>query len=133
MTNWIQPVWDLYTPHGANQNTQYTNLPNSSSSFAYGRAHANFQKKIQFPVGTPTHVDYSNQRPTTVTPVKNSTTGTVLTEQTASHDPRVDNYSAPPYALKNMMVQQTSFVNSNGIIVMIASFGLLALVLMRMR
>ena len=132
MTNWIQPAWDLYTPRGANQNSQYTGLPNSSSSFAYGRAHANFEKKIQFPVGTPSNVDYSNTRPTSITPA-NHTTGTDLTDQTANHDPRVDNYTADPYALKNMMVQQTSFVNSSGIVVMLASFGLLALVLMRVR
>ncbi len=131
MTNWIQPLWDLKTPKGATQTTQYTQLPNSSSSIAYGRAHDTFKKKIQFPIGTPTNVDYSNNRPTTVTPA-NHLTGTVLTEQTASHDPRVDNYRADPYALKNMMIQQTSFVNSNGVIVMLASFGLLALVIMRL-
>ena len=132
MTNWLQPLWDLGTPAGANQRSQYTQNPNSSSSFAYGRQHDLFAKKIQFPVGTPTHVDYSNNRPTTVTPT-NHLTGTVLEDQTASHDPRVDNYKADPYAMQNMMIQQTSFVNSNGIIVMLASFGLLALVLMRLK
>ena len=132
MTNWIQPAWDLYTPRGANQNTQYTGNPNSSSSFAYGRGHSNFVKKIQYPIGTPSNVDYSNNRPTSITPV-NHTTGQVLRDQTADHDPRVDNYRANPYAMENMMIQQTSFVNSNGIIVMLASFGLLALVLMRVR
>ena len=133
MTNWIQPVWDIGTPKGANQSSQYTGNPNSSSSFAYGRQHDLFTKKIQYPVGTTSNVDYSNNRPTTVTPLKNNTSGTLLTEQTASHDPRVDNYTANPYAMKNMMIQKTSFVNSNGIIVMLASFGLLALVLMRLR
>ena len=132
MTTWIQPLWDLGTPAGANQNTQYTGFPNSSSSFAYGRQHDLFTKKVQFPTGTPTHVNYSNNRPTTVTPT-NHLTGTVLEDQTVSHDPRVDNYKADPYAMQNMMIQQTSFVNSNGIIVMLASFGLLALVLMRLR
>ena len=119
MTNWLQPAWDLYTPRGANQNTQYTGLPNASSSFAYGRGHA------------PSNVDYSNTRPTSVTPT-NWQTGMVLRAQTSSHDPRVDNYTADPYALKNMMIQQTSFVNQDGMIVMLASFGLLALVLMRL-
>tara|TARA_R100000963_G_C4623287_1_gene90195 strand:+ start:233 stop:631 length:399 start_codon:yes stop_codon:yes gene_type:complete len=132
LTNWIQPAWDLYTPRGANQNTQFTGLPNTSTSFAYGRPHDLFAKKIQFPVGTNSNVDYSNTRPTSITPA-NHTTGTVLRSQTAEHDPRVDNYTADPYALKNMMVQQTSFVNTNGIIIMLASFGLLALVLMRVR
>ena len=131
MTNWLQPAWDLYTPRGANQNTQYTGLPNASSSFAYGRGHAVFQKKVQYPVGTPSNVDYSNTRPTSITPT-NWQTGMVLRAQTSSHDPRVDNYTADPYALKNMMIQKTSFVNNDGMIVMLASFGLLALVLMRL-
>ena len=47
MTNWIQPAWDLYTPRGANQNSQYTGLPNASNSFAYGRPHGLFEKKIR--------------------------------------------------------------------------------------
>ncbi len=132
MTNWLQPAWDLYTPRGANQSSQYTGQPNSSSSFAYGRQHELFTKKIQYPVGTRSNVDYSNNRPTTVTPT-NYQSGLVLREQTVANDPRVDNYKADPYAMKNMMIQKTSFVNSNGIIVMLASFGLLALVLMRLK
>jgi len=125
-------MYTLYSPRGANQNTQYTGLPNSSSSFAYGRAHEEFEKKIQFPVGTNSNVDYSNNRPNTITPI-HWQTGSVLQEQTAAADPRVDNYRANPYAMKNMEIQKTSFVNHNGIIVMIVAAGLLGLVLMRVR
>lgn len=132
MTNWIQPAWDLNTPRGANQNTQYTGLPNASSSFAYGRQHDLFEKKIQYPVGTPSNVDYSNTRPTTITPT-NWHTGAVLRSQTAENDPRVDNYTARPYDMKNMFIQKTSFVNNDGVYVMLVSFGLLALVLMRLK
>ncbi len=123
-------MYTLYSPNGANQKTQYTRLPNSSSSFAYGRAHQEFEKKIQFPVGTPSNVDYSNNRPNTITPI-HWQTGMVLSEQTAAADPRVDNYAAKPYDLQNMMVQKTSFVNQSGLIVMLASFALLGFVLMR--
>ena len=132
MTNWIQPMYTLYSPRGANQNTQYTGLPNASSSFAYGRAHELFEKKIQYPVGTTSDVDYSNNRPNTITPL-HWQTGSVLQEQTAAADPRVDNYRANPYAMKNMEIQKTSFVNRDGIIVMILAVGLLGLVLSRVR
>ena len=100
MTNFIQPIWTLKASDGATQNPQYQRLPRtqaSQNSKAYGRDEAiTFQYKTMYPESKPHRVNYSNVRPTTVTPALNTLTGNHLRAVTMGNDPRADNTKSKP-------------------------------------
>ena len=125
MTNFIQPIWTLKASDGATQNPQYQRLPRtqaSQNSKAYGRDEAvTFQYKTMYPESKPHRVNYSNVRPTTVTPALNTLTGNHLRAVTMGNDPRADNTKSTPYDMANMRIQETFFSNPSGAIIAAAA------------
>lgn len=133
MTEFLQPLWDLFTPKGANQETQYTGRSFTDSPYAMARNDKSFKLKVQYPQATHHQIKYGNVNTNTVTAAQNKETGIVLRDATAGADPRVDNTAANPYDMANMNIQRTSFFNTSGAVVAIGGFLLFAVLLMTIR
>tara|TARA_R100001594_G_scaffold38379_1_gene69489 strand:+ start:338 stop:754 length:417 start_codon:yes stop_codon:yes gene_type:complete len=125
MTNFIQPVWTLKASDGALQNPQYQKIPRTQASQnqkAIGRDEAvTFQYKTIYPESNPHRVNYSNVRPTTITPAQNVLTGNHLRAITKGNDPRADNTKSKPYDMANMRIQETFFTNPSGALIAAAA------------
>ena len=135
LTNFIQPVWTLKASDGATQNPQYQKIPRTQASQnqkAIGRDKAvTFQYKTIYPESKPHHVNYSNVRPTTITPAQNVLTGNHLRAITKGNDPRADNTKSKPYDMANMRIQETFFSNPSGAIIAAAALIGFAVVIAR--
>jgi hypothetical protein len=135
MTNFIQPVWTLKASAGATQNPQYQRIPRTQASQnqkAIGRDKAvTFQYKTIYPESKPHRVNYSNVRPTTITPAQNVLTGNHLRAITKGNDPRADNTKSKPYDMANMRIQETFFSNPSGAIIAAAALIGFAVVIAR--
>ncbi len=135
MTNFIQPVWTLKASDGATQNPQYQRIPRTQASQnqkAIGRDKAvTFQYKTIYPESKPHRVNYSNVRPTTITPAQNVLTGNHLRATTKGNDPRADNTKSKPYDMANMRIQETFFSNPSGAIIAAAALIGFAVVIAR--
>lgn len=135
MTNFIQPVWTLKASNGATQNPQYQKIPRTQASQnqkAFGRDKATtFQYKTVYPESKMHRVNYSNVRPTTITPAQNVLTGNHLKAVTMGNDPRADNTKSKPYEMSNMRIQETFFTNPSGAIIAAAALIGFAVVISR--
>tara|TARA_R100001594_G_scaffold143644_1_gene191866 strand:+ start:385 stop:795 length:411 start_codon:yes stop_codon:yes gene_type:complete len=135
MTNFIQPVWTLKASDGATQNPQYQKIPRTQASQnqkAMGRDEAvTFQYKTTYPNSNPHRVNYSNVRPTTITPAQNILTGNHLRAITKGNDPRADNTKSKPYDMANMRIQETFFTNPSGALIAVAALLGFAVIMSR--
>lgn len=116
MSDWLEPLWNLFTPNGAQQQQQDNKQPSSASYSSFGRA--NTQKYKPKTTGTPAKTSSANvnefQPKADGVGLQQVDEGSVLDGQTVSVDPRtqisVQEWEA---YLANMNVQPTSPTNSS--------------------
>jgi hypothetical protein len=116
MSDWLEPLWNLFTPTGAQQKQQDNKQPSSATYSSFGRA--NTQKYKPKTTGTPAKTSSGN-----VNEFQPKADGVGLTQidensvfagQTVSPDPRtqISTKEWESY-LANMNVQPTSPTNSS--------------------
>jgi len=123
MTDWLQPLWDLFTPDGANQkdmDNKQVSQPNYSS---FGRQANTFKYRVMYPIAQGT------KRVTITQDVPLASTGLeiaydeVLKDKTQDSDPRVDsangNYDG---TLSNMDIQKTNGTSTTALLAIIGVF-----------
>ena len=123
MTDWLQPLWDLFTPDGANQkdmDNKQVSQPNYSS---FGRQANTFKYKVMYPI------EKGAARVTMTADVPLANTGLeipqkeVISEKLNDKDPRVDsltgNYNS---TLSNMDIQKTDSGNTTALLAIIGMF-----------
>jgi len=116
MSDWLEPLWNLFIPSGAQQKQQDNKQPSSASYSSFGRA--NTQKYTPKTTGTPAKTSSANvnefQPKADGVGLQQVDEGSVLDGQTVSVDPRtqisVQEWEA---YLANMNVQPTSPTNSS--------------------
>jgi len=135
MADWLEPLWNLFTPKGALQEQLQDGDPSTPTYSAFGRYAKTFKYKVMNPI---------TSEPTTVTffknyanPINNANDAkiVIIKDETANPDPRVDSTNAldPNYVdtLDNMNIQTTSNVNTSSVLAIVGIFFIVLLVLSR--
>ena len=123
MADWLQPLWDLFTPHGANQEHQDNRQIDQAVYASFGRQHTTAPRWVHFPASQePSNV--STWEPTSSVGLNQQQINQVATDQTQAPDPRTQNNVAVAWDLQNMNVQPTSPTNQHtgGFIALIGLF-----------
>ena len=136
MADWLEPLWNLFTPKGALQSELQDGDPSTPKYSSFGRYAKTFKYKVMNPI---------TSEPTTVTffknyanPINNANDAkiVIIKDETANPDPRVDSTNAldPNYedTLSNMNIQKTSNVNTSSVLAIVGIFFIVLLVLSRM-
>ena len=134
MTDWLQPLWDLFTPDGANQKDMDNKQVSQPNYNSFGRYANTFKYKVMYPIAQGT------KRVTITQDVPLSNTGLelpykeVLKEQTKNTDPRVDsangNYDG---TLSNMDIQKTDGTSSTALLAIIGMFFVALIIISRFK
>ena len=112
MSDWLQPLWDLFTPKGANQKRMDNGLVDKNNYQAFGRGHGYFNQQIKYPkTSEPNNV--STFQPVQDLGLTQIQLDAINAVQLQSEDPRTQNNTAPAWDLQNMNVQPTSPTNSS--------------------
>ena len=134
MTDWLQPLWDLFTPDGANQKDMDNKQVSKPNYNSFGRYANTFKYKVMYPIAQGT------KRVTITQDVPLASTGLelpykeVLTDQTQDSDPRVDsangNYDG---TLSNMDIQKTDGTSSTALLAIIGMFFVALIIISRFK
>ena len=138
MADWLEPLWNLFTPKGALQEQLQDGNPSTPMYSAFGRYAKTFKYKIMYPITT---------EPDKVTFFKNyanpigldSMEKTVqYNDQVNSPDPRVNQTAGkdptdPTYddKLSNMIISTNS--NPSGILALIGMFFVALIIISKLR
>ena len=135
MTDWLEPLWNLFTPKGALQQQLDDGNPSTPTYSAFGRYAKTFKYKVMNPV---------TSEPATITffknyanPISNANEQKIIVvkDETANADPRVDSTNAnePNYdaTLSNMDIQTTSNSSTSSVLAIVGIFFIALLVLSR--
>jgi len=123
MTDWLQPLWNFFTPDGANQSSMDNKQVSTPDYNSFGRKSAIYANKTLYPTSqkNPTAV-YSEVNPTTPVGLSSIPYEQALTNQTQNQDPRTDAKGQDPYALKNNQIKPTNNTSTTGILALIGAF-----------
>jgi len=112
MSDWLAPLWDLFTPKGANQKNMDNGLVDKNNYEAFGRGHGYFNQQIKYPTTSePNNVStYQPQQDLGLTQIQ---LDAINATQLQQNDPRTDNTNSASWDLANMNVQTTSATNSS--------------------
>ena len=112
MSDWLQPLWDLFTPKGANQKRMDNGLVDKNNYQAFGRGHGYFNQQIKYPkTSEPNNVStFQPKQDLGLTQIQLDAINAV---QLQSEDPRTQNDNSVTWDLQNMNVQPTSPTNSS--------------------
>ena len=130
MSDWLQPLWDLFTPKGANQKAMDNGLVDKNNYQAFGRGHGYFNQQIKYPkTSEPNNV--STFQPAQDLGLTQIQLDAINAVQLQSEDPRTQNNIAPAWDLQNMNVQPTSSTNesSSGMLVAIGMLFIALIIL----
>ena len=116
MSDWLEPLWNLFTPTGAQQKQQDNKLPSTATYSSFGRA--NTQKYKPKTTGTPAQTSSKNvnefQPKADGVGLQQIDEGSVINSQLVGVNPRtqmsMDDWLA---CFTNMNVQPTSPTNSS--------------------
>jgi len=123
MSDWLQPLWNFFTPDGANQETLDNKQVSNADYNAFGRADKTFQYKTLYPTAQKQpRVLYSEVNPTTPVGLTELTWDEVLTNKTQDQDPRTNNKKFAPYAMMDNQIQPTNNTSTMGILALIGMF-----------
>ena len=136
MADWLEPLWNLFTPKGALQEQLQDGDPSTPTYSAFGRYAKTFKYKVMNPIATTESTkvtffkNYAN-------PINNANDAkiVIVKDETANPDPRVDSTNPldPNYedTLSNMNIQKTSNVNTSSVLAIVGIFFIVLLVLSR--
>ena len=134
MTDWLQPLWDLFTPDGANKKDMDNKQVSQPNYNSFGRYAKTFKYRVMYPIAQGT------KRVTITQDVPLASTGLevpykeVLTDQTQDSDPRVDsangNYDG---TLSNMDIQKTDGTSSTALLAIIGMFFVALIIISRLK
>ncbi len=123
MSDWLQPLWNFFTPDGANQSSMDNKQVSKANYNSFGRKSQIYANKILYPTAqkNPTAV-YSEVNPTTPVGLVKRTYEQALTNQTQNQDPRTNNQQNNPYTLMDNQIKPTNNTNTTGILALIGAF-----------
>ena len=120
MSDWLEPLWNFFSPKGALQKELVDGNPSTPSYSAFGRYAKTFKYKDKFPKSSePNNVStFQPKQDLGLTQIQLDTINSTTMQQ---NDPRTQNNNAVAWELQNMNVQPTSPTNasSSGFIVAI--------------
>jgi len=123
MSDWLQPLWNFFTPDGANQSSMDNKQVSEPNYNSFGRYANTFKYKTLYPTAQKaSRVIYSEVNPTTPTGITALPYEEVLTNKTANQDPRTNNQQNVPYILMNNRVKPTNNTNTSGLLALIGMF-----------
>jgi len=135
MADWLEPLWNLFTPKGALQEQLQDGNPATPKYSAFGRYAKTFKYKVMNPITSePTKVTFFKNYANPISDA-NEQKIIIVKDETANPDPRVDSTdpNAPNYddTLSNIDIQTTSNSNTSSILAIVGIFFLVLLVLSR--
>ena len=112
MSDWLEPLWNLFSPKGALQEQLQDGNPSTPTYSAFARYAKTFKYKTKFPSSSePTNVgSFQPQQELGLTQLQ---LDAINAQQLQSQDPRTQNNTAVAWELQNMNVQPTSPTNTN--------------------
>ena len=123
MTDWLQPLWNFFTPDGANQSSMDNKQVSKANYISFGRKSEIYANKILYPTAQKaSRVIYSEVNPTTPTGTTALPYEEVLTNKTANQDPRTNNQQNVPYTLMDNQIKPTNNTSTTGLLALIGMF-----------
>jgi len=112
MSDWLEPLWNFFSPKGALQKEMDDGNPSTPSYSAFGRYAKTFKYKDKFPSSSePTGVN--SFQPKQELGLTQLQINAINAQNLQSQDPRTQNDTAVAWELQNMNVQPTSATNSS--------------------
>jgi len=130
MSDWLEPLWNFFSPKGALQKELVDGNPSTPTYSAFGRYAKTFKYKDKFPSSSePTNV--SSFQPKQDLGLTQIQIDLINATQLQQNDPRTQNNTAVAWELQNMNVQPTSPTNasSSGFLVAIGMLFVALIVL----
>jgi len=130
MSDWLEPLWNLFSPKGALQEQLSDGNPSTPTYSAFGRNAKTFKYQTKFPQTDKPPV-VNTYQPVQDLGLTQIQIDAMLSSQLQTADPRVQNNTSASYDLQNMNVQPTSPTNSSqsGFIVAIGLFFVALIIL----
>jgi hypothetical protein len=112
MSDWLEPLWNFFSPKGALQKEMDDGNPSTPSYSAFGRYAKTFKYKDKFPSSSePNNVStFQPQQDLGLTQIQ---LNALDNQSLNTPDPRTQNNTSASYELRNMNVQPTSPTNSS--------------------
>ena len=136
MADWLEPLWNLFTPKGALQEQLQDGDPSTPTYSAFGRYAKTFKYKVMNPIATTesTKVTFFKNYANPISDAQGQKI-VIVKDETANADPRVDstNANAPNYdeTISNMDIQTTSNSSTSAVLAIVGIFFIALLVLSR--
>jgi len=119
MSDWLEPLWNFFSPKGALQKQMDDGNPSTPTYSAFARYAKTFKYKTKFPSSSEPNVgSFQPQQELGLTQLQ---LDAINSANLQSPDPRTQNNTAVAWELQNMDVQPTSPTNSSssGVLVII--------------
>ena len=112
MSDWLEPLWNFFSPKGANQKQMDNGNPSKPTYQANGRYAKSFKYQIKFPSSSePNNVaTYQPKQDLGLTQLQ---LDAINEKQLQGNDPRTQNDTSVTWTLSNMDVQPTSATNAS--------------------
>ena len=134
MADWLEPLWNLFTPKGALQEQLQDGDPSTPTYSAFGRYAKTFKYKVMNPI---------TSEPTTVTffknyanPINNANDAkiVIIKDETANADPRVNSLNGTyDDTLSNMTISKDNEFNPSGFLALIGMFFVALIIISKLR
>jgi len=112
MSDWLEPLWNFFSPKGAQQKQMENGNPSTPTYSAFGRYANTHKYQIKFPQSSePNNV--STFQPKQELGLTQLQLDAINAQQLQQNDPRTQNNTAVAWDLQNMNVQPTSPTNSS--------------------
>jgi LPXTG-motif cell wall-anchored protein len=112
MSDWLEPLWNFFSPKGALQKQLVDGNPSTPTYSAFGRYAKTHKYQTKFPQSSePTNVGiFQPKQELGLTQLQ---LDAINAQQLQQNDPRTQNNTAVAWDLQNMNVQPTSPTNSS--------------------